>query len=114
MFAKTNLPVFLAVLTLCGCVQSHKTVVNQTSCVAVSFQNETASKIFHEAVHRFLIPEEREESTTSFSIPFLYEYERKVVRGSGHAFNKAVLLCDTNHDGHITEREARIFAGNTR
>jgi hypothetical protein len=40
----------------------------------------------------------------------VFDHKRRVVEGESVAFNHAVLRCDTNGDGRITELEARIFA----
>jgi hypothetical protein len=107
---KPNSILLLAALSLVGCVKSHQTVVSQSSRISVSFQNDSASRIFQKALSRHPVLEESEESKTVFSIPFVFDYKRTVVRGPAQAFNEAVLRCDTNHDGKISEREARAFA----
>ncbi len=78
----------------------------------VQFENETAARIFYEALSKAPGYENRSETTTKFEIPVLFHHTRHVVSGSNGAFNRAVERCDTNRDGRITELEAKIYAEN--
>ncbi len=97
-------------LLLAGCITHESTVVRDTERVKVEFENDAAARIFYEALSKEPSKDNRNESTTKFEIPIVFEHRRHVVTGSNAAFNRAVELCDTNKDGKITEQEARIFA----
>ncbi len=95
---------------LAGCISTHKTVVNDESRVPVTFESDAAARVFYEALSRQPQGGQKQESRTEISIPVVFDMERKVVTGPNQAFNQAVAHCDTNHDGVITEQEARIYA----
>ncbi|MGA2863621.1 MAG: hypothetical protein ABSF95_03940 [Verrucomicrobiota bacterium] len=97
-------------LILAGCITHEQTVVRDAERVKVEFENETAARIFYEALSRAPGHKDHAESTAKFEIPVLFEYHRHVVTGSNVAFNRAVEICDSNKDGKITEQEARIYA----
>ena len=97
-------------LVLAGCVTHESTVVRDTERTRVEFENESAARIFYEALSKAPCKDNRNESTTKFEIPIVFEHRRHVVTGSNTAFNRAVELCDSNKDGKITEGEARVFA----
>ena len=105
----------LSVIVACaglsaGCVSQHSTVHKGVERARVQFENEAAGRIFYEKLSK--MPEsDHKESRTEFSIPIVFDYERKVITDGNEKFNDAVRQCDTNNDGNITEVEAKIFAG---
>ena len=103
---------FLLVAALCvtGCISHQETVYQEEPRVGVEFENETAGRIFYEALSKTERKLDRSESSTQINIPVIFEHKTRVVRGQNAAFNAAMRRCDTNHDGRITEQEARIFA----
>jgi len=104
--------VFAAVcsLVLSGCITHKSTVVRDVQRTKVEFENDTAARIFYEALSKMPAVARQAESTTEIEIPVVFENERHVVTGPNAAFNEAVAECDSNHDGKITELEAKIFA----
>lgn len=95
---------------LSGCVTHKSTVVRDVQRAKVEFENDTAARIFYEALSKMPEARRQSESTTTIDIPVVFENERHVVTGPNAAFNEAVAECDSNHDGKITELEAKIFA----
>ena len=95
---------------LTGCITHEATVTRDAERARVEFENDTAARLFYEALSRRPTQDSQKDSTTKFEIPILFEYNKHVVTGSNAAFNRAVELCDANKDGKITEQEARIFA----
>ena len=96
-------------LLFTGCIHHQETVYKDTERVPVTFENDTAARIFYEKLS--MVPSKGgTESKTEVKIPIVFSDERKVVAGPNRAFNKAVERCDTNRDGKITEQEARIYA----
>ena len=94
----------------CGCI-SHKTVTYQdVERAPVQFESDAAARLFYETLSRRSGSGNRSESTTTISIPIVFEHEHKTVPGRNVEFNRAVSVCDSNHDGVITEQEARIYA----
>ncbi len=102
----------LAVLTatLNGCISSKETVYRETERVKVEFENDTAARVFHDAFAKSPESRQRNEKTTTFTIPFLIHTQRTEKDSENTSFNAAVRRCDTNTDGKITESEARLFA----
>jgi hypothetical protein len=93
-----------------GCISHDETVYQDTQRVPVSFESETAGRVFYEALSRS--PRGRsDETSTEVNLPIVFHHKVKTVRGPNATFNDAVLRCDTNRDGKITEQEANIFAG---
>lgn len=97
-------------VALGGCITHEETVYRDVERVKVEFENDTAARVFYEALSKAPASRRREESRTEVNIPVVFEHKRKVVMGDNAAFNEAVTACDTNRDGRITEHEARIFA----
>jgi len=97
-------------LILCGCITHKSTVVRDVERTPVEFENDSAARIFYEALSKMPESRHRTESTTEIEIPVIFDNERHVVSGPNAAFNVAVADCDSNKDGKITELEARIFA----
>ena len=93
-----------------GCISTEQTVYQDQERVKVEFENDTAGRLFYEALSKQQSRRGRSESKTEVSIPVVFDHKRRVVEGEGVAFNRAVRRCDTNGDGRITELEARIFA----
>jgi hypothetical protein len=108
---KTEL-IAIAVLgvTLAGCI-THKSVVYQdVERVKVEFESDAAARLFFETLTRNNPSRANSESTTTISIPIVFENEQKTVAGPNVKFNAAVAICDSNKDGKITELDARVFA----
>ncbi len=101
-------PAVLGVV-LAGCI-THKSVVYQdVERVKVEFETDAAARLFYETLSKNP-GGKHSESTTTISIPFVFEHEQKVLPGPNTRFNDAVAACDSNKDGKITELEARVFA----
>ena len=92
-----------------GCISTTKTVYNEPERLKVEFENDSAGKLFYEALSK-APRSNRSESKTDISIPIVFEHKHQVIEGTNVAFNDAVRRCDTNGDGKITELEARIFS----
>ena len=105
----SGLTLAMAVLNT-GCISTEQTVYRDQERVKVEFENDTAGRLFYEALSKQQSRRGRSESKTEVSIPVVFDHKRRVVEGEGVAFNRAVRRCDTNGDGRITELEARIFA----
>lgn len=97
-------------LLLTACISHESTVTRDVERTRVEFENDTAARLFYEALSRRSPQDSLKDSTTKFEVPIVFEYKRHLVTGSNTAFNRAVELCDSNKDGKITEQEARIFA----
>ena len=97
-------------LLLAGCITHESNTTRDAPRRSVEFENDSAARIFYETLSQGACKDSQGEATTKFEIPVVFEYKRHVVTGPNTAFNRAVELCDTNHDGKITEAEARIFA----
>ncbi len=99
------------VALLCsGCISHDETIVKDAERVPVSFENDTAGRLFYETLSRTNFRRGRQEDSTKVQIPIVFEHKVRTVTGEGAAFNEAVGRCDTNRDGKITETEAKIFA----
>ena len=97
-------------VALAGCI-THKSVVYQdVDRVKVEFESDAAARLFFETLSRNSAAGKHSESTTTISIPLVFQNEQKVVPGRNVGFNEAVAICDSNKDGKITESEARIYA----
>ncbi len=94
----------------CGCISHNETVTRDVSRRKVEFENDTAGRMFYEALSQISNSGTKSEKTSEFEIPVILDYKRHVVTGPNAAFNDAVDRCDTNKDGKITETEAKIFA----
>ena len=95
---------------LAGCI-THKSVVYQdVDRVKVEFESDAAARLFYETLSRNSAAGKHSESTTTVSIPIIFQNEQKVVPGRNVEFNEAVAICDSNKDGKITEAEARVYA----
>ena len=98
---------------LAGCISHEDTTYHDVARVPVEFENESAGRIFYEALSK-MQPARATESKTDVSIPVVFESKHRQVTGPNVAFNDAVGRCDTNQDRKITELEAKIFAQNLR
>jgi len=101
-----------AALFMAGCIHHEETVYRDVPRANVQFENDTAARVFYEALSRPAHKGERTESKTEVELPLVFSDKRRVVSGPNAAFNTAVEVCDANHDGRITEQEARIYAAN--
>ena len=99
-----------AALLSTGCISHDETIVKDVERVPVSFENDTAGRLFYETLSRTNVRRGRQEDSTKVQIPIVFEHKVRTVTGEGAAFNEAVGRCDTNRDGKITELEAKIFA----
>jgi hypothetical protein len=93
-----------------GCISNESTVYRDETRMKVAFENDTAGRLFYEALSQMKGRRSRSESRTHVSIPVVFSHTSHVVEGENGAFNEAVRRCDTNGDGRITEQEAHIFA----
>lgn len=100
----------LCSLVFSGCITHKSTVVRDAERTRVEFENDTAARVFYEALSKLPEGRHQAESTTTIDIPVVFENERHVVTGPNATFNEAVAECDSNRDGKITELEAKIFA----
>lgn len=110
------LPALAGATLLCvGCIHTEETVTKDDARVSVSFENETAGRVFYETLSK--LPGgggSHRESSTEVEVPLVFGHRTKTVRGPNTAFNEAVARADTNRDGKITETEANIFASQVR
>ncbi len=114
---KTRLSLLIVTLTAVaatGCIHTEETVVRDSPRVPVEFETETAGRIFYEALSRSNGGHSHRESSAEVEVPFVFGHKTRTVRGPNLAFNEAVQRADTNHDGRITEVEARIYADQVR
>lgn len=100
----------LAAASLTACISSKETVYRETERAKVEFESDTAARLFYETFTKSPESRQRNEKTTSFTIPVIIHAQRTEKDSENVAFNAAVRRCDTNADGKITEQEARIFA----
>jgi hypothetical protein len=99
-----------ALLLTPGCISSDHTTYREERRLKVEFENDTAGRLFYEALSRMREKRGKNESHTEVALPIVFERKTTVVEGESIVFNEAVDRCDTNHDGKITELEARIFS----
>jgi len=93
-----------------GCISTDETVYRDEDRMKVEFENDTAGRLFYEALSQTRGAGSRRESKTEVSIPVVFSHKHRVADGENIAFNHGVRRCDTNGDGKITELEARIFS----
>jgi hypothetical protein len=105
-----SLALLAALLLTPGCISSNRTTYREETRAKVEFENDTAGRLFYEALSRVREKRGKNESHTEVSLPIVFDRKTTVVEGESVAFNEAVVQCDTNHDGRITELEARIFS----
>ena len=97
-------------LLLAGCISHTDTVYRDVKRVKVRFENDEASRVFHEALSTYSAVQYPHESSTQVKVPLVFKYRTRVVSGPNTAFNQAVAECDTDGDRTITVAEARHFA----
>ena len=95
---------------LAGCITHKSVTYHDVERVKVSFESDAAARLFYETLSKNTGNLQHSESTTTLSIPIIFENEQKTVTGPNTKFNDAVAECDLNKDGVITEQEARIYA----
>lgn len=95
---------------LAGCITHKSVTYHDVERVKISFESDAAARLFYETLSKNSGDRQHSESTTTLSIPIIFENEQKTVTGPNVTFNEAVAECDLNKDGVITEQEARIYA----
>jgi uncharacterized protein YcfL len=96
-------------LLAAGCISHEQTIYEDVPRQRVEFESDKAARMFYETLSRNP-PRRQAESKTEIVIPIVFDHKRRVVPGQNVVFNDAVLICDSNQDGKITETEAQIFA----
>ncbi len=117
MTFRTFLPVAAGVLLGAvglGCISHQETVHRDGQRLPISFETDAAARTFYEAVEKIRESSRPTESKTEFHIPVILSHKITTVNGPHQVFNESVQRADTNQDGKITEKEARIFADNTK
>jgi hypothetical protein len=117
MTFRTFLPVVSGVLLGAvglGCISHQETVHRHEQRLPISFETDAAARTFYEAVEKVRASSTPTESKTEFHIPVILSHKITTVNGAHQVFNESVRRTDTNQDGKITEKEARIFADNAR
>ena len=92
-----------------GCIHHEETVYRDVARTTVSFENDTAARIFYEALSKSSSLHDRNEGSTEVHIPIVFRHKRRLVDGANVTFNKAVEICDSDGNRRITESEAKIF-----
>jgi hypothetical protein len=95
---------------LAGCITHRSVTYHDVERVKISFESDAAARLFYETLSKRSGDLKHSESTTTFSIPIVFENEQRTVTGPNTKFNEAVADCDTDKNGVITEQEARIYA----
>ena len=114
---RTFLPVAAGVLLGLGglgCISHQETVHRDGQRLPISFETDAAARTFYEAVEKVRASSRPTESKTEFHIPVIFSHKITTVNAPHQVFNESVRRADTNQDGTITEKEARIFADNTK
>jgi hypothetical protein len=117
---RTFLPVAAGVLLGavglgCSYLISHQeTVRRDEQRLPISFETDAAARTFYGAVEKIRASSSPTESKSEFHIPVILSHEITTVTGPHQVFNESVRRADTNQDGKITEKEARIFADNAK
>ena len=96
-------------LGLSGCICVSETEVADDPRAKVSFESDRAARVFYEALASTPLPGKTVEKRSSVSL-VLVNVDSKTVTGPNRAYNQAVLFCDSDGNGEITEHEAGIFA----
>ncbi len=113
-----HLPVAAAGLLLglagAGCISHQETIRRDEERLPISFETDAAARTFYEAVEKIRAASTPTESKTEFHIPVILSHKITTVNGPHQVFNESVRRADTDRDGKITEKEARIFADNAR
>jgi hypothetical protein len=103
------LPLSLMAFALTACISSHDTTYTDVERTKVTFATDNAGRIFYETLSRTPDSRKHSEQHTEVNL-ILINTDHRIVSGPNQLFNEAVAFCDTNHDGEVTEAEARIFA----
>jgi hypothetical protein len=103
--------VFLAV---CGGCVSTSTVKNE-SRATVRFASPTSAQVFYEAYITKIYTRPMGESfCLEVGVPVRMPYEHREYLTDNVYFNAAVNAADTNHDGVISEEEAKRYRDSVR
>ncbi len=97
-----------------GCIHHEETVYRDGARTNVEFENDKAARLFYETLNERSSKGAQSESKTEVDLPLVFHNKRRVVSGPNAAFNRAVDICDANHDGRITELEASIYSEHGR
>ncbi|MFM8879287.1 MAG: hypothetical protein ACKOKG_09170 [Verrucomicrobiota bacterium] len=97
-----------------GCISHQETIRRDEERLPISFETDAAARTFYEAVEKIRAASAPTESKTEFHIPVILSHKIPTVNGPHQVFNESVRRADTDRDGRITEKEARIFADNAR
>jgi hypothetical protein len=91
-----------------SCVTVRTTYYKNAARVRVRFESLRATRTFYDAliVRRFPAYEGRGNVCLAIDAP----YSWKTTESADVIFNKAIAMADTNHDGVISEREAKAYA----
>lgn len=92
-----------------GCISTSETVYSDAPRAKVAFATEKAGRIFYETLANTPEGRQRTEKRTSVNL-ILIDVDQKTVSGPNRLFNEAVMVCDSDRDGTITESEAEIFS----
>ena len=114
---RTFLPVAAGVLLGAvglGCISHQETVRRDEQRLPISFETDAAARTFYGAVEKIRASSTPTESKTELHIPVILSHKITTVNGPHQVFNESVRRADTNQDGKITEKEARIFADNAK
>src|SRR5215813_3654653 len=82
-----GLSLALATLSV-GCISTEQTVYQDQERVKIEFENDTAGRLFYEALSKEQSRRGLSESKTEVSIPVIFEHKRRVVEGESAAFNR--------------------------
>jgi hypothetical protein len=93
-----------------GCISTNKTVRREEPRMPVEFENDTAGRLFYESLSHLRGHRGTSESHSHVSLPIIFDHQTTTIEGESLLFNEAVRQCDSNHDGKVTELEARIFS----
>lgn len=93
-------------VALCGCMVTY-TSVKDTPRVAVTFQSAEGAKTFYEAyLYRYYSQPYGRKISIGIPLPYLHSE----VKTDNVYFDDAVRAADTNHDGIISDQEARAYS----
>jgi len=95
-----------------GCISHQETLRRDEERLPISFETDAAARTFYEAMERIRAASTPTESKTEFHIPVILSHKITTVNSPHQVFNEAVRRADTDRDGTITEKEARIFSAN--
>jgi hypothetical protein len=99
----------LGLLTTTGCISSRETVHTDVARTPVTFASEKAGRTFYETLAFSADRHAKTEKHVGVNL-ILINVQQTTVAGPNKVFNQAVAVCDTDHDGTITETEASLFA----